>query len=309
VRFSRLCVTRCVAFVKADDLYKKDPAAKFATNTPIKHLVVIFDENNSFDHYFGTYPNALNLPGETSKFYPAPDTPLVSGGSNPFRLAPSQAATCNNSNNCTLEQEAFDGGLLDKFSLTSAKKACGFFLPTPPLLLSMGYYDGNTVTALWNYAQRFSMSDNFFDTLFGVTVSGHMNLLSGQTNGLIVKAGAPVSPSVISNGTIIANVQPYYDECAAGVTPKLSCRERTSAICSMPPASVGAGSTAISRPFPSLHSAASPRRPARGSTTATTHLLITTRIRPIRTTFLRAPLPPSEQTLVPIRCARITTMI
>ena len=26
------------------------------TATPIKHLVVIFDENNSFDHYFGTYP-------------------------------------------------------------------------------------------------------------------------------------------------------------------------------------------------------------------------------------------------------------
>ncbi|HEY4047013.1 MAG TPA: alkaline phosphatase family protein [Acidobacteriaceae bacterium] len=219
-----------------DDWNKRDPAAKIATKTPIKHVVVIFDENNSFDHYFGTYPNALNLPGETSQFYPAPDTPLVngltptlltnnpnklSGGSNPFRLAPSQAATCNNSNNYTLEQEAFDGGLLDKFSVTAATKACGFFLPTPPQLLSMGYYDGNTVTALWNYAQHFSMSDNFFDTLFGVTVMGHMNLLSGQTNGLIVKAGSPVSPTVISNGSIIANVQPYYDDCAAGVTPNV----------------------------------------------------------------------------------------
>ena len=168
--------------VRADDDWgKSDPAAKLATQTPIKHVVVIFDENNSFDHYFGTYPNALNLPGETSTFYPAPDTPQVngltstlltnnpnklSGGSNPFRLAPSQAATCNNSNNYTLEQQAFDGGLLDKFSLTSAKKACGagFFFPAPPQLLSMGYYDGNTVTALWNYAQHYSMSDNFFDT-------------------------------------------------------------------------------------------------------------------------------------------------
>ena len=35
-----------------------DPAASLATQTPIKHIVVIFDENNSFDHYFGTYPNA-----------------------------------------------------------------------------------------------------------------------------------------------------------------------------------------------------------------------------------------------------------
>lgn len=227
----------CLSALRADDdRDKKDPAANLTTKTPIKHVVVIFDENNSFDHYFGTYPNALNLLGETSTFYPAPDTPQVngltptlltnnpnflSGGSNPFRLAPGQAATCNNSNAYTAEQEAFDGGLLDKFSFTATTKACGFFLPTPPQLLSMGYYDGNTVTALWNYAQHYTLSDNFFDTLFGTTVMGHMNLLSGQTNGLVVKAGAPVSPHVISNNSIIANVQPYYDDCAAGATPNI----------------------------------------------------------------------------------------
>src|SRR5215813_2089968 len=37
----------------------------FPTKTPIKHVVVIFQENVSFDHYFGTYPHAFNLPGET----------------------------------------------------------------------------------------------------------------------------------------------------------------------------------------------------------------------------------------------------
>jgi phospholipase C len=48
------------------------------TRTPIKHLVVIFDENISFDHYFGTYPHALNLQGEP-KFFAAPHTPKVNG--------------------------------------------------------------------------------------------------------------------------------------------------------------------------------------------------------------------------------------
>ena len=38
------------------------------TATPIKHLVIIFQENISFDHYFGTYPNALNPPGEPKFF-------------------------------------------------------------------------------------------------------------------------------------------------------------------------------------------------------------------------------------------------
>jgi phospholipase C len=46
----------------------------FPTATPIKHLVVIFQENVSFDHYFGTYPNAQNLAGE-EPFHPSPNTP------------------------------------------------------------------------------------------------------------------------------------------------------------------------------------------------------------------------------------------
>src|SRR5262245_22071251 len=73
------------------------------TTTPIKHLVVIFDENISFDHYFGTYPNAANTDG--TPFVAKKNTPKVNGLSpqlltnnpnlfNPTRLASSQALTC-----------------------------------------------------------------------------------------------------------------------------------------------------------------------------------------------------------------------
>ena len=48
------------------------------TATPIKHLVVIFQENVSFDHYFGTYPIAKNPKGEP-RFVAAPNTPSVNG--------------------------------------------------------------------------------------------------------------------------------------------------------------------------------------------------------------------------------------
>ena len=47
------------------------------TATPIKHLVVIFDENESFDHYFGTYPYAANTDG--TPFHAKPGTPTVNG--------------------------------------------------------------------------------------------------------------------------------------------------------------------------------------------------------------------------------------
>src|ERR1700737_1824961 len=48
-----------------------------ATATPIHHLVVIFQENASFDHYFGTYPHAANVDGQP--FTARPDTPSVDG--------------------------------------------------------------------------------------------------------------------------------------------------------------------------------------------------------------------------------------
>ncbi len=47
------------------------------TTTPIKHVVVIFDENVSFDHYFGTYPFAANTDG--TPFIAKPGTPTVNG--------------------------------------------------------------------------------------------------------------------------------------------------------------------------------------------------------------------------------------
>jgi phospholipase C len=50
----------------------------WAANTPIKHVVIIFQENQSFDHYFGTYPHAANPPNELA-FHAAPDTPTVNG--------------------------------------------------------------------------------------------------------------------------------------------------------------------------------------------------------------------------------------
>ena len=48
----------------------------------------------------------------------------------------------------------------------------------------MNYYDGNTVTGLWNYAQQFAMSDNSFGTTFGPSAPGAINLVSGDTGNV-----------------------------------------------------------------------------------------------------------------------------
>jgi phospholipase C len=194
-------------------------AADQATTTPIRHVVVIFDENNSFDHYFGVYPRALNPAGEPA-FNAAPGTPEVNGltpalltknpnSVQPFRLDRSMGTTCDNDNHYADEQKAYDGGLLDKFPESTSAVGAGC---QPGL--NMGYYDGNTVTALWNYAQHFAMSDNFFDTEFGTTVMGHLNLISGQTHQTSVQT---ISGKV-ANGSIIANVEAGFDDCVTTST-------------------------------------------------------------------------------------------
>src|SRR5882724_7365709 len=55
-----------------------EAAAKVKTATPVKHLVVIFQENVSFDHYFATYPHATNPSGEP-RFVAEPGTPSIDG--------------------------------------------------------------------------------------------------------------------------------------------------------------------------------------------------------------------------------------
>ena len=116
----------------------------------------------------------------------------TAASSQPFRLDPSQNYTCDQTHYYTPEQQAFDAGLMDKFPQFTGK-ACGS--STYPSLAQygtsvvMGYYDGNTITALWNYAQYFAMSDNFHGSTFGPSAVGAINLASGMTGGIDIQGG------------------------------------------------------------------------------------------------------------------------
>ena len=111
-------------FLAQQPAHRSTGAESYTTTTPIKHLIVIYDENISFDHYFGTYPFAANPAGEPG-FHALPGTPTVNNltrtlrtdnpdSAAPFRLDRSEAVTCDNDNHYTDEQKAYDGGLIDK---------------------------------------------------------------------------------------------------------------------------------------------------------------------------------------------------
>ena len=98
---------------------------------------------------------------------------------NPFRLDFSQAATADQNHAYTPEQMAFDGGKMDLFPLSvgtanvsTAHHANQRFRLANTTALTMGYYDGNTVTAMWNYAQHYAMNDHSFSTTFGPSTPG-----------------------------------------------------------------------------------------------------------------------------------------
>jgi phospholipase C len=243
------------------------PQDALATATPIRHVVIIFGENISFDHYFGTYPNALTISGEPS-FVPAQNTPTVintlktpftystvngvttatpvsgvdlinnnpnlnsangTGATNPIRLDRSQALTTDQSHSYGPEQSAFDGGKNDLFpkdtgTAEPANLASGIFATKG---IVMGYFDGNTVTGLWNYAQHFALNDNSYSSQFGPSSPGAINVISGQTNGAIAHnvdgsttttATGTTGSSLVNDGqgglTMFGDGDPFSDVCS-----------------------------------------------------------------------------------------------
>jgi phospholipase C len=205
-----------------------------ATTTPIKHLVVIYDENVSFDHYFGTYPKAANKGGVPFTAAPGTPTPtnlltgnLLTANPNefaPFRLAPSQAVTCDQNHSYGPEQAASDGGKNDKAVQFTSGDTCGLGGAFSTTGLTMGYFDGNTVTALWNYAQHYALGDDSFGSTFGPSTPGALNLVAGQTHGMqtvnprtgAVSATSFFSSSLDANGvgTDTDDADPAYDDCS-----------------------------------------------------------------------------------------------
>ena len=230
------------------------------TATPIRHLVVIFGENISFDHYFGTYPNAAGTDGQS--FTAAHHTPAVDGllpatspslppslrhsanllTTNPNSALPQRLdssaiglagnaggqLTCDQDHDYSDEQQSFDGGKMDQFvqSVGTGSGTSPFGTACTAKTV-MDYYDGNTVTGLWNYAQHFAMSDNSYSTTYGPSSPGAINLVAGDTGNVDI-AHTANSPSISTstspdnditpNGkggySLTSDAQPYWDDCS-----------------------------------------------------------------------------------------------
>ncbi|MCL9782420.1 alkaline phosphatase family protein [Vibrio sp. S4M6] len=189
--------------------------------TPIKHLVVLILQDQSFDRYFGIYPKALNLAGENA-FHAAKDTPQVDGFtkqilqhnpnlSNPYRMAP-QEPTCDSGHGVYAEKRSYNHGRNNMFiwkdyDISSGINDDGCFPNSV-----MGYYDGNSVTALWNYAQHYAMADHLFASNYTTEAGGMVDLIAGTNKGVLPK----LSPGVSFRDSLIQDNPPRYDDASKG---------------------------------------------------------------------------------------------
>jgi len=161
----------------------------------IKYVFVLYQENRSFDSYFGTFPGAnglysqlpTNTPGFTQTIV---NTDGTTGTVSPFRIGPTQYAAdtddVDHSHALTTAKMDIQNGTaqMDKFAATEELK----YSPTgnPSLEakqmgeLTMAYEDCDTVPLLWAYADRFVLFDNIFEAMTGPSTPGNLSIIGAQ---------------------------------------------------------------------------------------------------------------------------------
>ncbi|ADW68813.1 phospholipase C [Granulicella tundricola] len=208
----------------------------------IKYVFVLFQENRSFDFYFGSYPGAEGLYSKPAAEIPGFTQPLVDTDGTvrtitPFRIPPfitdangkavpiypSDLASVNHSHTAMDAKLNFDSADLsknDRFALTeegvtlnSEGKPSKF----PSLErkqygeLVMGHLDCDTAPFLWRYADRFTLFDHFFATELGPSTPNAIAMISGQVGETqwmlhpeeVTRPGYPGVP-------MLADPQPFY---------------------------------------------------------------------------------------------------
>jgi phospholipase C len=170
-------------------------------STPIQHLVVLLQENHSFDNYFGTYPGADGLPSGTKM--PVDPNNLSAGYVTPWHIGNSTITDLSHS--AATYKNQYNNGKMDSFvSALNALNQDG--------KLSMGYYDGTDIPYYWNLADNYVLFDQFYSSAKDGSFANHMYWVAGLP---------PVAPKGTQLPQVLANVPTIFDSLqAAGVTWK-----------------------------------------------------------------------------------------
>ena len=169
--------------------------------TPIQHLVVLMQENHTFDNYFGTYPGADGLPSGTKM--PVDPTNPAAGYIVPWHIGTTTITDLSHTAPTFLAQ--YDNGKWDGFvSAINGYNENG--------TIAMGYYDSSDIPYYWNLASNYVLFDHFFSSAKDGSAANHMYWVAATDP--TVKKGQQLS-------TLLNNVPTIFDRLqAAGVSWK-----------------------------------------------------------------------------------------
>ena len=171
------------------------------SKTPIQHLIVLMQENHTFDNYFGTFPGADGLPVDVKM----PINPLDPGSAfvTPWHIGTTTITDLSHTADTFRAQ--FDNGKMDGFvSALNARNQDG--------RIAMGYYDGTDIPYYWNLAQNYVLFDHFFSSAKDGSFANHMYWVAASSPQ--AKKGQPLSKTLANVPTIFDRLQ------AAGVSWK-----------------------------------------------------------------------------------------
>ncbi len=223
----------------------------------IKYVFVLFQENRSFDFYFGTYPGANGLFSQAASatvgfVQPLVDTTGRVTSISPFKIP--QSVTDGNGNAVLLYPEdtdsvnhghvAIDNKLdldanhvarNDRYAFTEealkgtlSADGSTYSGPLPTLQqkqmgeLVMGHVDCDTVPFMWNYADRFTLFDNFFDTVIGPSTPNAIAMIAGQSGKTQWVEHPELASNVVTNNSqvpVTSDPQPFWGSALDVFTP------------------------------------------------------------------------------------------
>ncbi len=165
-------------------LYAAAPSTPDASlvRSRIKHVFVIYQENHTFDNYFGTYPGAENLTTALARAHGFRQyDPIGKQWVTPFRITdpdtsgPSQARE--------VVEAKMNGGAMDQFVAAQEKSSAKEYDSSGAEavgLLTMSHYDCGTLPYLWKYAKTFTLFDHFFQALAGPSTPNNVEIIAAQ---------------------------------------------------------------------------------------------------------------------------------
>jgi phospholipase C len=160
------------------------------TSTPsgiskIRHVVIIMQENRSFDSFFGTYPGADGIPAKNGQFTVCVPDPRTKGCDKPYH----DPSLVNGGAGHNLSDSIadVDGGKMDGFVKAAEDASTRGCSTTPPASVClpssppdvMGYHDAREIPNYWTYAQDFVLQDHMFEPVDSWSLPAHLYLVSG----------------------------------------------------------------------------------------------------------------------------------